>query len=578
MITFLRDGAANYKLAKEKIKEAKECIYAIYCVPTSPDERPGKESEFVEYFNEVNRILVEESIEYWWLVGVYDISLLKSLLNRVKMLLSSEMGKKSISRNLSRFRALDMIGVRGFVPINFQVIDFKNVVLGYPTHSLNKGVEAGFALEDEKVADSMSRYFERLWSSAIPIIEEGTIYIENLRKLFDEIRTREKQLQMPSNEINEVTSALGLIEHRITGNAFLSGVPPELSRNVDTIKENITYSFSLIKSRFPNHAPHDEEHVKRVANTNLIKVFHKDELIFHLNPVERYLLLVAAYCHDIGMGVDGASLKEIIRRKYYNRYRWYDLLTSDFRSIIEDELKVLSEELSKEARDRDIYEIRRLIRKYHAILGGASILRNWKKIGITDYQHAEIVAYLVSAHSRKTEIFKLPEEVRVNNQKLRLRFLAVVLRLADALDLEYRANVKEYDWKSIHKNESDQTKHWVYKLLITGISILEEGGAWIIAIYHDAVNRDEFEGLTEFEGVSLAEELEIIKGVLSPESGLRLPFKSVLIKRYREEGYENITENLDHWRKKREEDEKNGRIGNIANEIVERLSDSGIIR
>jgi len=559
---FIPTSEENYKMARKSIENAKGEICAIYCVPVSPDMRHIKTHEFIEYFDRVSLKLLEENIRYLWIFGVYNVDTFNYLLERIKMLIEKESGRRAIEKGISRIRALDMTNVN-IMPINFQIVDQESVVIGYQTSTLDDiGVEEGFICKDKEFARSLRRYFEYIWNRAIPIIDgmgtfRDVIKVDNLNRIYKklgELYGREK--------INALLPKLAIISHRVLGNAILFEVPNDLINLSNRIKSDVIPHYDYVVRRFLNYAPHDKRHVERVANDCIVKIFYNDEDLFRLSPLERFILYISAWLHDIGMGLVDSKIEEIIKDKVYNQFK--DFIGTN----IENDLNKLIELLKSNAN-----EANNLIRKYHALLGGCYILRSWRDLGIDSHEIAESITYIVMSHSRRFKIDKLPRLKRINDEQIHLRFLAAILRLADALDLEYRANIERYNWLEIHENEPDQTKHWAYKLLITGVNIMynEERGYADIYISHKANDEEELKGLIAFEGINLLEELLSVKDILERDhNNIKIIINSVKIPDLNGKIID-IKDELYYWREYRDH------VDTIANNIVERLRQMGLI-
>ena len=135
----------------------------------------------------------------------------------------------------------------------------------------------------------------------------------------------------------------------------------------------------------------------------------------------------------------------------------------------------------------DIYnpEVCNRIRDEHHKRSAEYIRERWRKIGLSDEKEATIIQWICYAHSSKVDINKVPEETHIAGENVRTRFLAALLRLADALDCgkdrlppeDYRRlpqipqeSLKEY-WKHeiVEKVEinrtGDRTRIYVEMLL-----------------------------------------------------------------------------------------------------------------
>ena len=162
---------------------------------------------------------------------------------------------------------------------------------------------------------------------------------------------------------------------------------------------------------FTNHASlHSQTILKRLK-----------ELLFDVklkNDYEYYLLYAAAYAHDIGM---------------------------------------LPQKTNGEFEDYTKQEVVEKARKEHSVRSAEHIKRNWREMGILEKTHSVHLAEICKAHSSKVDITKIPEraECVIDGEKveIRWRFLAALIRLADALDADYNRIPPEFIIKNAKLSE-----------------------------------------------------------------------------------------------------------------------------
>lgn len=112
-----------------------------------------------------------------------------------------------------------------------------------------------------------------------------------------------------------------------------------------------------------------------------------------LSKYEAFLLDASAWCHDIGMLLRNGELEEI---------------------------EVLN------------------IRKNHATRSGEYIKEKWEEMGFSNEPEAGLVAKICEVHQSSGELEQVEEELTYRSDKIRLQFLAALLRFADALDADER--------------------------------------------------------------------------------------------------------------------------------------------
>ena len=162
---------------------------------------------------------------------------------------------------------------------------------------------------------------------------------------------------------------------------------------------------------FTNHASlHSQTILKRLK-----------ELLFDLklkNDYEYYLLYTAAYAHDIGM----------LPQKTNGGYEDYT-----------------KQEVVEKAR------------KEHSVRSAEHIKKNWREMGILEKTHSVHLADICKAHSSKVDINIIPEraECVIDGEKvgIRWKFLAALIRLADALDADYNRIPPEFIIKDVKLSE-----------------------------------------------------------------------------------------------------------------------------
>ena len=171
---------------------------------------------------------------------------------------------------------------------------------------------------------------------------------------------------------------------------------------------------------FTNHASlHSQTILKRLK-----------ELLFDVklkNDYEYYLLYTAAYAHDIGM---------------------------------------LPQKANGGFEDYTRQEVVEKARKEHSMRSAEHIKKNWREMGILEKTHSVHLADICKAHSSKVDINKIPEraECVIDGEKIEIRwkFLAALIRLADALDADYNRIPPEFiikDAKLSEKTVEGYLKH-----------------------------------------------------------------------------------------------------------------------
>ena len=139
-----------------------------------------------------------------------------------------------------------------------------------------------------------------------------------------------------------------------------------------TTKNSIPEFLSLIINVFPHFTLHDSSHSENILSN--IKKFLPENSILQLTTTDIWMLLFAAYFHDIGMYVSKDDYKETIESKAFlefikdvqedsNNPLWK---YANFFKIINNELKYKAESISMESVYSLKYLIAGFLRNKHA--------------------------------------------------------------------------------------------------------------------------------------------------------------------------------------------------------------------
>lgn len=177
------------------------------------------------------------------------------------------------------------------------------------------------------------------------------------------------------------------------------------------------------KNVFPSFTDHTALH-----SIEVIDFCNKiiDTNIDALNTDEIYVLLMAAYLHDTGMGVTMSDYEQMKERIDFGNY--FDTHASD-----------------------DIPEI---IRSFHHEFSGEYIKKYADFFEIPSPEHLFAIVQVSRGH-RKTDLYdeiEYPADYRVpNGNKICLPYLAALIRLADELDIAADRNLQfMYDLSKVH--------------------------------------------------------------------------------------------------------------------------------
>lgn len=213
-----------------------------------------------------------------------------------------------------------------------------------------------------------------------------------------------------------------------------------------TTKNSIPEFLSLIINVFPHFTLHDSSHSENILSN--IKKFLPENSILRLTTTDIWMLLFAAYFHDIGMYVSKDDYKEIIENKAFlefikgvqgdsnNPLREY----ANFFKIINNELKYKAESISMKSVYSLKYLIAGFLRNKHAERS-KDIINNKSFIYLPASIPSRIVdllAEICQSHNEKNDRilnFNKIEDGFLDDY-CHPRFIACMLRLGDILDIE----------------------------------------------------------------------------------------------------------------------------------------------
>jgi len=239
----------------------------------------------------------------------------------------------------------------------------------------------------------------------------------------------------------------------------------ELCGRLPQIRNNAMSLLSYTSGKFPYYTPHDFSHSLNVEeNLNWLIPDHLKE---DMNPYELFFLIAAAWLHDWGMvGVDGED-PNVIRDEHHIRTETNFERLHDNLNFSEHEARIIGR-----------------------------VSKGHRKIDLGTREYDDVVFG--------------------QNNKIRQRFLAALLRIADECDITHNRTpeVIYYTINPTAKSEIEFKKH----LSISGIGQLEEKHK----IYISAIARDPKGAKTLRELANkIQNELDSVKGILS-QHGLGL--------------------------------------------------------
>ena len=201
---------------------------------------------------------------------------------------------------------------------------------------------------------------------------------------------------------------------------------------------------------FPHFSMHDETHSETILD-NIVNVLGKD-VIERMSCTDLWLLLEAAYCHDLGMVITASKIQEIFRDGSFIKF--FHTLQSDihhdlhkYTKIFEErdgKLMFKSQEFKLSAFDAVKFLFAEYFRKQHGMNAGTAIVNPWGQLGIESPRAVipsrlyELLGNVCTLHTKNfSEVMKLPYiENGISLDKAHPRFVTCLLRIGDLLDLD----------------------------------------------------------------------------------------------------------------------------------------------
>lgn len=259
----------------------------------------------------------------------------------------------------------------------------------------------------------------------------------------------------------------------------------EASEIASVVNKLITDSYPILQQvsrAFPLYTLHDPEHGFRVAE-NIFQLVPKKTLK-HLNGIELSILLYSAYFHDIGMAASNEEFYNWLGTEDYKTFigandKWdNEIRRLEWRyenhGSVEEKQKSKRRKTSKKSGNADSIELRRMqdivytefLRLNHAERAKEYVIRHFGqggsssfKIQIGQVNYAEHVALICKSHWDNTAVLKgddFRRDLRIGQYPVNLQYCAVLLRLADLIDLDPDRTPKvlmDFIFSDLHKNE-----------------------------------------------------------------------------------------------------------------------------
>lgn len=207
---------------------------------------------------------------------------------------------------------------------------------------------------------------------------------------------------------------------------------------------------AYVPNTFQHYTSHTIKHSDEIVN-QISKLLFKDgnweKLVIKLSGVEAYILVAAAYLHDAGMVTSEKEKSEILESESWKKWisseesrekRWNDI------KLQREENPAVTDEATRNflADLQTRFMIAEFIRGQHHLRAANVIELHHDKLGRIDFGSRmlrEAIAQVCVGHGlRQHELEdneRFPESRDIKGETVNLRFLAILLRLGDLLDM-----------------------------------------------------------------------------------------------------------------------------------------------
>lgn len=216
-------------------------------------------------------------------------------------------------------------------------------------------------------------------------------------------------------------------------------------------KKIIPTALQSVSNLFPHYSLHDESHSITIIN-NIIRLTGIEN-INKLSAIDIWLLLEAAYCHDLGMVVssekitgalDSKEFIEFFKQILYTPKNSLHEFANKFKVNNNKTIELKDSNFSLDLIDGIKYILAEYFRKIHAERSKTIITDPHKELSLLSPRGAipqrifKILGEICSAHTKDfNSVLELPfSEVGIDIENAHPRYIACLLRIGDLLDLD----------------------------------------------------------------------------------------------------------------------------------------------
>ena len=249
-------------------------------------------------------------------------------------------------------------------------------------------------------------------------------------------------------------------------------------------KKNIPNALKAIAVVFPHYSLHDESHSVSILN-NIVKMLSED-VVSKLSCTDLWLLLEAAYCHDLGMVVTAERLDCVLRNGEFMKH-FMKIAADENHQLYEytkcyhvrDEKLYFNEtEVQIDKFDSSRYLLADYFRSKHAENSQKTITHPFEEAGIESPRSIipprlfGMLSNICRVHTQSFDnVMSLPQnEDGIGLDECHPRFIACMLRLGDLLDTDNN-RFSETLMRTIKSMPDESLTHLEKHKAITHLSI-----------------------------------------------------------------------------------------------------------
>lgn len=289
---------------------------------------------------------------------------------------------------------------------------------------------------------------------------------------------------------------------------YLKGKNSEYFGKIGELRANVEDWLSYVSQMFPHYTRHTVKHSDEIV-CQLSKLLFRDEEnprshTVPFSATEVYILLAASYLHDIGMVVAPQDMRDIVASP-----EWHRWIMSDQRSSKKwDEINQLRQgstppnpavrNLLADIHTR--YLMAEYVRRGHHVRA-ATIMTEYESLlggfAFNDPQLLRTISEVCVAHGLNRHQLednrRFPYRVDIRGEKVNVRFLALLLRIGDLLDMSVDRALPLL-FRASSPLPSESLAHWTqYRRIMTRTTAWDK-----ISLHAECMHQEEHRFLQDW--------------------------------------------------------------------------------